>query len=337
MNGRLSGEAKAAVKTLGVDKICSDEGAMSILEQLDKLYGVDSADQLDMDLAEFLDFYWKQPMSIEEFIAGFHARLDKLSELNMNDKLKGHLLIRQAGLDRNNRNVIVGAAAGNYDVAKISNALRQAFRDNGASSLAHHASRGKGGRGRGRGGRGGRWNNHRGRDSSDHENENKDDYNRGRSTFYSTNSIPQNPPSLYTFNTKGVQTIPGAIIDSGACSSVVGQDTLDAAMQQLGMTSLADANIKQMKHRFGDFEKEISTLCGVLFPFDHFTKGNKRCSFKIHFDVIPGSLPFLVSWPTLRAMKATLYCEYESLGVKVDGRYHRINLEACDHHIFLPF
>ena len=332
MNGRLSGEAKAAVKAIGVDVICSEAGGMKILEQLDKLYGVDSADQLDMDLAEFLDFYWKQPMSVEDYIAGFHSRLDKLSELNMNDKLKGHLLLRQAGLERNTRNRIVSAAAGNYEISKIANALRQAYRNTDSSSSSnHHSSWDQDGRIRGRGG-GNRWKNRSVSGKSERKNEIKVNYNRGRSIFYSGVTDITHNYLLYTFNTKDSHNNQGPIIDSGVCSSVVGQDTLDTAMQQLAISSQPDSSIKHMKHRFGDFDEEISNL-----SFQHFTRGNKRCQFEIQFDVIPGSLPFLVNWPTLRAMKATLYCEFESLSVKVDGHYHRIGLRACERHVFLPF
>ncbi len=38
--------------------------------------------------------------------------------------------------------------------------------------------------------------------------------------------------------------------------------------------------------------------------------------------MIPGSLPFLVGWPTLRAMKANLNCEHINFGVQVDGYYY---------------
>lgn len=42
-------------------------------------------------------------MSIDEYIAGFHSRLDNISDLALDDKLKGHLLFRQAALDSSAR------------------------------------------------------------------------------------------------------------------------------------------------------------------------------------------------------------------------------------------
>ena len=80
----------------------------------------------------------KSGMSIEEYVSGFHARLDKIAELEFSEQLKGHVLLRQAGLDVTTRNVIVGSASGCYDISKISAALRQSFRDN--RFRAHNAT-----------------------------------------------------------------------------------------------------------------------------------------------------------------------------------------------------
>ncbi len=97
--GRLAGEPKSSVNSLGTAVISAPDGAQKILEHLDMSYGVGDTDQLDLDLASFLDYCWDNKTSIETFIAGFHARLDKLAELNLNTKLQGHLLLRQARLD----------------------------------------------------------------------------------------------------------------------------------------------------------------------------------------------------------------------------------------------
>jgi len=116
---RLSGEAKASATSLGTETIFSKTGVTSILEKLDKLYQLDKTDQLDIDLTTFLDYTWKSNFSVEQFIAGFHTRLDKISSLKLDEKLKGHLLLRQAGLDTHSRNMIIGAASGSYDVKEV--------------------------------------------------------------------------------------------------------------------------------------------------------------------------------------------------------------------------
>ena len=328
--GRLGGEAKASAKSLGATKIGATDGATQILDHLQKSYGIDEVDQLDIDLALFFDFHWKGNMSIEEYIAGFHARLDKLHELSFSDKLKGHLLLRQAGLDANTRNVIVGSSSGNYDVAKISAALRQAFRN---AHNPFHNTTNPGGVNR----KGGYHRNsknelkHRNNSSRNRKdyskpnrNQNDNSNNKGRSIFY-------------TYKTSGEDEIQGAIIDSGACTSVVGQETLDRAMRQLRISELQEAKIKQEKHRFGDSEDETDATCAVLFPFKFKGKNNEEVPFKIHFDVIPGQLPFLIGWPSLRAMKANLNCEYLNLGIKVDGKFIHIPLNSCQYHVYLPF
>lgn len=85
--GRLSGEAKASAKTLSMETLIADTGVTAILEHLDKSYGLDTTDQLYIDLAAFLDYSWNGRMSVEQFIAGFNARIDKISELQINEKL----------------------------------------------------------------------------------------------------------------------------------------------------------------------------------------------------------------------------------------------------------
>lgn len=86
-----------------------------MLERLDKAYDIDYARTKNV--------------SVEYFISGLYTREDKIAELNLNDKLKGHLLLLQANLSHNDRNVIVGAACGNYDESTISSALCNMFRN----------------------------------------------------------------------------------------------------------------------------------------------------------------------------------------------------------------
>ncbi len=140
--GRLSGEPKSSAKSLGTAAISAPGGALKILEHLDRSYGGDDTDQLDTDLAAFLDYSWDNRTSIETCIAGFHARLDKLAELNLNSKLQGHLLLRQARIDTHSKNMIIGASSGSYEVRAISSALRQAFRNYSDSSMVTGSPRG---------------------------------------------------------------------------------------------------------------------------------------------------------------------------------------------------
>ena len=90
--GRLQGEAKTAAKTISADQICSERGIQLILERLDKAYAIDKTNELDVNLADFLHYSWKKELSVEHFISGFHTRVDKIAQLNLDDKLKGCLL-----------------------------------------------------------------------------------------------------------------------------------------------------------------------------------------------------------------------------------------------------
>lgn len=65
---------------------------------------------------------------MDQYVAGFHSRLDKISTLEPDGNLKGHFLLRQASLSPFDCNLVVGAASGSYDVKDVGNALRNAFR-----------------------------------------------------------------------------------------------------------------------------------------------------------------------------------------------------------------
>lgn len=51
-------------------------------------------------------------MNVEQFIVGFNARIYKIYELQINEKLREYLILRQAELDPNSRNTIFDADSG---------------------------------------------------------------------------------------------------------------------------------------------------------------------------------------------------------------------------------
>ena len=53
----------------------------------------------------------------------------------MDDKLKGHLLLRQAMLDAHDKNMIIGSASGSHDINQLSTAMRNAYIDQPPSSV----------------------------------------------------------------------------------------------------------------------------------------------------------------------------------------------------------
>lgn len=46
----------------------------------------------------FFDYTWGKAMSADKGFVKFHAKLNKIASLDMKDKLKGQLLLRQAQL-----------------------------------------------------------------------------------------------------------------------------------------------------------------------------------------------------------------------------------------------
>ena len=332
MIGRLTGEAKTAAKTVPSSEICSDDGVAKILARLDKAYAIDQTNRLDIDLAEFLDYSWNKNLSVEHFISGFHTRVDKISELNLNDKLKGHLLLRQADLAANERHVVIGASSGSYNVGDVSAALRNIYRNSGSSTPATHrtssqnnnpindndfvSDREGGGsvrnrrRGRGRGRR-----------------------NRLRNQNHDSHATDR--PNFYSFKTADSSSSPGVIIDTGASSSVVGKTTLDNAMTALGLDRVEDVPIKQRHHRFGNHDVDQPSLFAVKMTFQ--PRSSSQPAFDVSFDVIDGDLPFLLGLPSLMAMGATLNHKYLSLSLSLRGKYERLRLVRTGDHISLPF
>ena len=60
------------------------------------MYGIDKTNQLLVDLEDFLEYLSKKELSVEHFISGFHTRVGNISQLNLEEKLNGHILLRQA-------------------------------------------------------------------------------------------------------------------------------------------------------------------------------------------------------------------------------------------------
>lgn len=67
-------------------------------------------------------------MSADHFITEFPARSDKVSSLNMDVKLKGHILLQRACLSLQDRNIVIGSTSCNYSVICIISAIRKTFR-----------------------------------------------------------------------------------------------------------------------------------------------------------------------------------------------------------------
>lgn len=96
--GRLSGESNTSVKTISIGTVCPENGVERLLENLDKSYAVATTNEVNTNLSSFLDHTCKLTKRIEKYIEGVQGRLDKISTLNLENKLKGNLLLRQGSL-----------------------------------------------------------------------------------------------------------------------------------------------------------------------------------------------------------------------------------------------
>lgn len=67
--------------------------------------------------------------SVDEFVAAFHAKLDKITMLDVKDELKEYFLLKQAILDSHKTNIVIGCTGGKYFLQELSLSLRNIYRD----------------------------------------------------------------------------------------------------------------------------------------------------------------------------------------------------------------
>lgn len=148
-----------------------------------------------------------------------------------------------------------------------------------------------------------------------------------------------NDPTFVSFNTnRDPDWMYGVIIDSGACSSIVGKKTLDKALVKLKSDKLIYAVPSRPHPRFCTSEEQHNSLFAVRFPF--YSTDQPDPLFNIQFDFIDGSLPFLVGLPTLIAMKSSINFNSRWLGVRTgESRddYVKLSLHCEEEHLILPF
>lgn len=201
---------------------------------------VDHANQLDTDLAKFLD-WWKKTFSVKQFIVGVHSWLDEISLLNIDEKPKGNLLLRQTSLQLHEKNILVGAASGSFSVLSLRSALQNEYQKSQpiggtmttstVKNLKINGSR-----------------------------RNRDCPSQGS---YSTRR------TCYTFKCSSpCSELTGAVVDFGLYLSAVGRVTIDCTMKFLGLGDEPDLSPVGEIHRFGKIPDERRLLCANKFPFN---------------------------------------------------------------------
>ena len=107
----------------------SEDSGYNVLLHLDKAYQYSTEIILNSRVSAFLDYQRLPSMSISTYIAGFYARLDNLTQLQMPDDLKGHLLLKQANLELSERTMVVASAKGSHKVKDLVDSMRQLYGD----------------------------------------------------------------------------------------------------------------------------------------------------------------------------------------------------------------
>lgn len=61
------------------------------MAELDKMFGFDAAMLLHNNVSAFFDYIWERNMAVDEFVIGFHARHDKISDIWYGGRVEGPL------------------------------------------------------------------------------------------------------------------------------------------------------------------------------------------------------------------------------------------------------
>jgi hypothetical protein len=96
---------------------------------------------LNTPVSNLIEYQRLSTMSISTYVAGFYARLDNLTQLQMPDELKGHLLLNQANFGSSEKSMIVAVAKGSFKIAALVDSMTQLYGDRqGIPIEAHHLS-----------------------------------------------------------------------------------------------------------------------------------------------------------------------------------------------------
>lgn len=114
-------------------------------------------------------------------------------------------------------------------------------------------------------------------------------------------------PLRHTFmNTWVNKDTAEATIDTGACASGVGENTLDLATDRWIINPLEDKSMNPAEKDVdisGNAHNIVDAVQVSIFSTDEKKNG---IELNVWFDVVLEDLPILIAFPSIRAMKATL-------------------------------
>jgi hypothetical protein len=132
-------------------------------------------------------------------------------------------------------------------------------------------------------------------------------------TFYTALAFPLT-------NSYHVDTVPSAILDTGAVGSIIGKEVLYRFMEQLALTTVRTVDDSSHRvHEFGTNGEPLKRLFSCELPWNAVQRNGECFSFKIVVDDLPGEHPFLLGFPTLKRMSAQISFDENTLAVKKKG------------------
>jgi hypothetical protein len=91
---------------------------------------LDSAELIqNTRVSNLIEYQRLGTMLIATYVAGFYAKLDNLTQLQMPDELRGHLLLNQANFGPTGKYTIVASAKESLQIAALVDSMRQLFGD----------------------------------------------------------------------------------------------------------------------------------------------------------------------------------------------------------------
>lgn len=125
---QLTGLAQIIAKTPPLTTLTSNTAPEKLIMEMDKKCGFDSPTLLHNNDSTLFDSTWDKTTTVDGFVLVFHSRLGKTDKLELNNKLKGHLPLRQAHLYLHDRNTIIGLWRGDYPLQALSTSLKNGYR-----------------------------------------------------------------------------------------------------------------------------------------------------------------------------------------------------------------
>jgi hypothetical protein len=130
MLGGLSGAAKDYCSTMDLTtQVLNAQGVDKVLKHLEEGFSSTAEMRLHNNIADWLDFARTPEMTTADFVVGYKTRISKLSEIKLPKEIKGHLLLRQGGFDRQTRGLVVASASGSFKMDDIISSLKGLYGD----------------------------------------------------------------------------------------------------------------------------------------------------------------------------------------------------------------